>query len=239
MGPGNLAGPNPLNRRLQAALVAGLLAATSTAAAGGMPDTTQPGTVIAPLPSEQALLVTGPIGPDFESRIRALLHAHPRTNLVIVRSPGGMRYQALKAAELINEHGLTVRVAGRCASACALLWAAAQSREMTVDSRLGLHTSRLELPLPLPEAVTRHIIARNDRQTDAVLRSAGFPQSIIAEGGRTPPTSMSWYGPLELKHGGVPFTLLDRRRPTRPAGSPASGVAVSAAPPAELDVARQ
>lgn len=217
-----------------AAVVAGLLAAAGAASAAGTATSAPAGTVVVPLPAEHALLVTGPIGPDFEPRIRASLARHPDTSVVIVSSPGGVRYQALRAAELINAHGLTVRIAGHCASACALLWAAAESREMTPDSKLGLHGSRLTVPVPLPEGVTRQITARNDRQTDAVLRGAGFPQSIIAAGGRTPPTSMSWFGPVELSHGGVPFTLHQAGMPRRGAD-----VAVSGAAQGASDVARQ
>lgn len=178
---------------------------------------------IKPVSAEHALLVTGPIGADFEASVRASLERYPDTSVLVMRSPGGVRHQALKVADLVNERGLTVRIDGRCASACALLWAAAQSREMTAASKLGLHASRLNVPLPLPGAIEARINARNDRQTDEVLRSAGFPQRIIAEGGRTPPTSMSWFDPAELKHGGVPFTLRDRARPATTASVASQG----------------
>lgn len=216
-------------------MFAGLLAAAGVASAGGMPEPVRAGVVIDPVPAEHALRVSGPIGADFEARLRDSLARYPATTVIVVRGPGGMRYQALKAAELINARGLTVRIAGRCASACALLWAAAHSREMTPDSKLGLHGSRLELPLPLPGVIEAQIVARNDRQTDDVLRGAGFPASIIAEGGRTPPTSMSWFGPLELKYGGVPFTLRDRTAPT----APGAGLVASGSVQGEADVARQ
>lgn len=198
----------------------GLLVAAGAATAGGMSEPVRT-MVIAPLPAERALLVTGPIGADFEANVRASLARHPDTGVIVMRSPGGVRHQALKVADLVNARGLTVRIDGRCASACALLWAAAHSREMTAGSKLGLHGSRLNVPLPLPDAVEARIVARNDRQTDEVLRGAGFPAAIIAEGGRTPPTSMSWFAPLELQRGGVPFTLRDR-------ATPRAGAAVAA-----------
>jgi hypothetical protein len=202
--------------------VLGLLA-TGAAIAGGTSEPARPGMSITPLPAEHALLVTGPIGADFEASVRASLERHPETSVLVMRSPGGVRHQALKVADLVNERGLTVRIDGRCASACALLWAAAQSREMTAASKLGLHDSRLDAPLPLPSAVEARINARNDRQTDEVLRSAGFPAAIIAEGGRTPPTSMSWFDPLTLKRGGVPFTLRDRATPARAGATAGAG----------------
>lgn len=161
------------------------------------------------LPDRHALLVTGPIGDRFEPRMRGLLASHPDTRLVVMRGPGGMRGQALRAASLLNERGVTVRVEGKCASACALLWAAAHSREMTDDSRLGLHRSSLPGAEALPELMRQQIIARNDRETDDVLRAAGFPEPVIAQGAATPPTSMAWFSATELKQQGVPFVLQD------------------------------
>lgn len=163
--------------------------------------------VIAPDPGEHALRVSGRFGGDLESQLRAWLDRYPRTQVLVVSSPGGLRWQALKVAALVNARGITVRIEGRCASACALLWAAADSREMTFDSRLGLHGSRLPAWLPLPAGVHDWIVAYNDRQTDRVLREAGFPQRLIQQGQRTPPTAMSWYDAAELQLGGVPFVL--------------------------------
>ena len=163
--------------------------------------------VIAPVADEPALRVSGRFGEDLESQLRAWLGRYPQTQVLVVRSPGGLRWQALEVAELVNARGITVRIEGRCASACALLWAAADSREMTFDSRLGLHGSRLPAWLPLPAGVRGWIVAYNDRQTNRVLRAAGFPQRLIEQGHRTPPTAMSWYDAAELQLGGVPFVL--------------------------------
>ena len=144
--------------------------------------------------------------------MRDWLSRYPDTRVLVVQSPGGMRWQALELADLLNARGITVRVDGRCASACALLWAAADSREMEVGSRLGLHSSRLPTPLPLPATVRQWIAAFNDRRTDRVLRDAGFPERVIEQGSRTPPTSMSWFDSADLRAGDVPFVLRDRER---------------------------
>lgn len=160
--------------------------------------------------TERTLRIDGVVGQRFESDVRNALARNPQARRVVVSGPGGLRAQALRVAELINARQLPVRVAGRCASACALLWAAANTREMTVDSGIGLHRSGLDASLKLSDETRQAIMARNDQQTDAVLRKARFPERVIIAGAATPAESMSWFSPYELKTGGVPFVLLDR-----------------------------
>ncbi len=164
--------------------------------------------VVAAAPEGDVLHVSGVIGSQFEPDVRDALQKHPSIRRVVVASPGGLRAQALRVGSLINRRGLTVRVEGRCASACVLLWATAQSREMTADSRIGLHGSSLDPDLPIPEAMRRQLIERNDRETDEVLRKAGFSQRVVAMGAATPPSTMTWFTPGELQVEGVPFRLL-------------------------------
>lgn len=161
------------------------------------------------MPSARVLRVDGRFGPDLAARVRERLDRHPDTRVLLVSSPGGVRWQALKLAHLVNERGIAVRATGSCASACALLWAAADARELAAGARLGLHRSRLPTSLPLPSAVRRLIVAWNDRKTERVLRAAGFPEHMIEQRSHTPPTAMSWFAPAELELQGVPFTLRD------------------------------
>lgn len=167
--------------------------------------------VVATTAEGDALRVSGVIGSQFEPDVRAALQKHPTIRRVVVASPGGLRAQAMRVGSLLNRHGLTVRVEGRCASACVLLWATANSREMTADSRIGLHRSTLAPDLPIPDAVRQQLIERNDRETDEVLRKAGFSKRVVAMGAATPPTTMAWFTPGELKVEGVPFRLLEGR----------------------------
>lgn len=157
-----------------------------------------------------ALHVSGVIGSQFEPDVRAALQKHPTIRRMVVASPGGLRAQAMRVGSLANRLGLTVRVEGRCASACVLLWATARSREMTADSRIGLHRSTLAADLPIPDAMRQQLIERNDRETDEVLRKAGFSQRVVAMGAATPPSTMAWFTPGELKVEGVPFAIIDR-----------------------------
>jgi hypothetical protein len=197
-----------VNRALVAATAA-LLFIAGAARAAETPDVDVDNALVEALPSEHALRVSGVVGARFEADVRRALDADPSVRRLVISGPGGMRAQALRVADLANARGLTVRVAGRCASACALLWAASKSREMTYDSGLGLHRSGLDPALPLPDGVRTMLMARNDRQTDDVLRHAGFPERVIAAGAATPATSMSWFSPYELRTGGVPFELVD------------------------------
>jgi hypothetical protein len=185
---------------------AAMLMPASAAFAGGAAKAREQAR-IASVPSGHALRVDGRFGPDLAARVRERLDRQPDTRVLLVSSPGGLRWQALQLAELVNARGITVRIAGRCASACALLWAAADAREMTAGSRLGLHRSRLGTPWPLPSVVRELIVAWNDRKTERVLRSAGFPEPVIEQRSRTPPTAMSWFAAAELLLQGVPFTL--------------------------------
>jgi hypothetical protein len=197
-----------VNRALVAATAALLLVA-GVARAAATPDVGVDNAEVQPLSGEHALRVSGVVGSRFEADVRRALDADPAIRRLVISGPGGIRAQALRVAELANARGITVRVAGRCASACALLWAASNSREMTYDSGLGLHRSGLDPSLALPDGVRASLMARNDRQTDDVLRHAGFPERVIATGAATPATSMSWFSPYELRTGGVPFELVD------------------------------
>lgn len=197
-----------IRRRAAIAVVFGLSMLAGAAVAAGGPDTTHDRqAVIAAVPEAGALRVSGRIGPQLASRVRDWLDRHPDTRVLLVRSPGGVRWQALQLAELVNERGITVRAVERCASACALLWAAADAREMAAGSRLGLHRSRLPTSLPLPSVLRGLIVAYNDRKTERVLRAAGFPERLIEQRSQTAPTAMSWFDTEQLHREGVPFTL--------------------------------
>lgn len=176
--------------------------------------------------AERTLYVDGVFGPEFEPDVRAAIERNPRLQRVVVRSPGGMRAPAMRIADLFNRRGMTVRVEGRCASACVLLFAAARSREMTADSKIGLHRSSLDPDLPIPDSLRQQLMERNDRETDEVLRKGGFSPRVIAMGAATPSTTMTWFTPGELKAEGLPFMLLEAQRSATAATTGAASTAV-------------
>lgn len=160
-------------------------------------------------PDRGVLRIDGVIGPRFERDVRRALRRHRGLQRIDIASPGGLRAPALRIGALAAARGLAVRVDGRCSSACVLLWSTAHQREATAGSRIGLHGSSLDPGLALPAALRRTLVARNDRETDAVLRRAGFPDDAIARGAATPHTRMAWFTAEELRAGGVAIRVLD------------------------------
>lgn len=160
---------------------------------------------ITSLPEAHALLATGKIGPRFSANVQAALDAHPDTRVLIVRSRGGRLVEARKVAALLNARGIAIRADGRCASACAVLWAATDAREMTADSRLGLHRSHWPVPLPAPLRAWAE--KRHDRANVRVFLDAGFSPEVAARAAQTPSSGMYWIGALELKQERVAFSL--------------------------------
>lgn len=160
---------------------------------------------ITAVPEVGALEVSGRIGPRFAAKVRVALDAHPGTRVLVVRSRGGLLHEARKLAAMLNARGIAVRVDGGCASACAVLWAATDAREMTAGSRLGLHRSRGPRAMPAP--LRAWLEKRTDRAMVRTFLGAGFPQALAAHAAQTPSSSMFWIGARELQHEQVAFAL--------------------------------
>jgi len=160
---------------------------------------------IAPVPQAHALRVTGSIEAGFSQRVEAALVSHPDTRVLIVRSRGGLLHEARMLAAVLNAHGIAIRAEGRCASACAVLWAATDAREMTADARLGLHRSKwsVRLPRPLRALVER----RSDRANVRTFLDAGFSPALASRAARTPSNSMYWVDASELERERVAFAM--------------------------------
>lgn len=160
---------------------------------------------ITALPGDSALQVTGRIGPRFAASVQAALDAHPATRVLVVRSRGGLLHEARKVAALLNARGIAIRADGRCASACAVLWAATDARELTADARLGLHRSKWPVPLPAP--LRAFAEKRSDRANVRTFLDAGFSPALARRAAETPSSSMYWIGALELQQERVSFAL--------------------------------
>lgn len=162
---------------------------------------------ISPDPAAEALRVTGRIGPRFADKVQAALDAQPGTRVLIVRSRGGLLHEARKLAAVLNARGIAIRADGRCASACAVLWAMTDAREMTMDSRLGLHRSKWPVKVPLPAPLRAWVEKRSDRANVRDFLDAGFSPALAWRAAQTPSSSMYWIGALELKQERVAFVL--------------------------------
>jgi hypothetical protein len=160
---------------------------------------------ITPVPQAHALHVTGSIEPGFSQQVQAALAAHPDTRVLIVRSRGGLLHEARLLAAVLNAHGIAIRAEGRCASACAVLWAATDARELTADARLGLHRSKWSVPLP--RVLRAMVERRNDRANVRTFLDAGFSPALALRAAQTPSSSMYWVDASELRRERVAFAL--------------------------------
>ena len=158
---------------------------------------------ITPVPEANALRVSGSIEAGFSDAVQAALAVHPAARVLIVHSRGGLLYEARRLAAVLNARGIAIRAEGRCASACAVLWAATAARELTTDARLGLHrsTSSVSWPAPLRAWIER----RSDRANVRTFLAAGFPPELAARAARTPSSSMYWIDAQDLKRDRVEF----------------------------------
>jgi hypothetical protein len=160
---------------------------------------------ITAMPSGDALHVTGRIGSRFAASVQAALDAYPATRVLVVRSRGGLLHEARKVAALLNARGIAIRADGRCASACAVMWAATNARELTPDARLGLHRSKW--PVPLPALLRAFAEKRSDRANVRTFLAAGFSPALAQRAARTPSSTMFWVGARELEVEQVAFVL--------------------------------
>lgn len=151
-------------------------------------------------------LVTGQIDENFSQRLVQLLDNNPQVQLIEIESYGGLANQAYRAAQVLNQRGIAVMVRGRCASACAYLWASANGRSLMERARIGVHSGRpaAEPPLLLKGIVKR----RNSNLEFEALTHAGFPHELIAKIRATPPESMLWLTPSDLQAAGVKFQFV-------------------------------
>ena len=184
-------------------LVLALLAAT-------VPSGSVVPALIRPAPQIGQVLVIGTIDRSFSKRMEAALDTSPLLRTVMIESGGGLDSQAYRTTRLLNARGITVRVIGKCASACALLWAGADNRQLRRGALIGLHAVRPAYQLP--DVVESYAHHRRIRLATDALRSAGFPRELVARGLAVPHDEVLWLDVEELRSAGVQFRLIERRR---------------------------
>ena len=160
------------------------------------------------IPAEKLgkFMVFGRITDGFEAEMQLAIARNPKLKRVEIDSRGGLNLEARRTAKLLNEHNISIRVVGTCASACVLLWAATNQRELMPSARLGIHAGRPNKKAPGP----LEILASRTRKkiADDMLHHAGFPDQLIAKGHEVPNNSILWLTPNELAAAGVKFALI-------------------------------
>ena len=177
-----------------------------------------PPTLIRAVPEVGLVLAIGRIDEGFAARLDRTLAQDPRLRVLEIESTGGHVAPAHEAIEMVNRRSVTVRVRGTCASACALLWAGADSRELGPKAKIGLHAWRPSRSVSKPMEGFGRWWTR--RRAEEIFRAAGFPEQIIRTGLDTPPSQISWSSAGELRAAGVRFRAIPKSRPQNSGQSP-------------------
>lgn len=93
---------------------------------------------------DDTLFATGPLGGDDFLAFRSHLDRAGLRRLVLVDSPGGDLWTALKVGEMVRDAGLDTVAVGKCMSACSVLFVAGKTRaygtgRKPVVTMLGIH----------------------------------------------------------------------------------------------------
>lgn len=156
-------------------------------------------------PKLSVAVVTGPVDQHFSERLARLVDQNPQVRTIEIESPGGFADQAYRAAKKLNQHDISIRVRGRCASACVYLWAATNIRYLREGARLGLHAAR---PVRQPPGFMRGAAKRhNEALEHQALANAGFTSALIESMRAVPHDEMLWLTPSELRAAGVRFEI--------------------------------
>ena len=130
--------------------------------------------------------LSGPISYAMYNAFKAVLSGPEPISAVVLSSGGGHVYAARAIAQLVREHGLETRVNDTCASACILIFIAADTRYLANGARLGFHGYRLLEATPVlnPQAEQAKDRAR--------LLERGLAPEFVAKVFETTPEQM-WF----------------------------------------------
>jgi hypothetical protein len=90
--------------------------------------------------------VSDDIGLADEDELYRYLGENPDIRTVVLSSLGGSMSSGRAMGEMITKYGIDTEVAGRCLSACALIFIGGKNRTLAKGSLLGFHRSYLEVP---------------------------------------------------------------------------------------------
>lgn len=147
----------------------------------------------------QALVFTGEVTFGLTKAIRAQLQRNPRVTQLQLTSPGGHIYEARGVAKLIQAQGLATYASGLCASACTLIFAAGERRQLGPEGQLGFHGYTLEIFGGLPQI---DLMAEQQKDRKFLISQgihADFTDKIYA----TAPTDLWRPSPDQLRAAGV------------------------------------
>lgn len=135
------------------------------------------------------LEITGGIKYGLVDDFRRVISASPRIRVVHLDSIGGRIGEAEKLRKEISRRGLITYVAGRCASACTLVYAGGRERWILSSSKLGYHS-------PSFPGMTSGDKASMVNEWEVAFKEAGISHDIIAKGLSVPSNDM-WYPTIQ------------------------------------------
>jgi hypothetical protein len=145
------------------------------------------------------LLLTGVIQPGDDRAFDEVAVKLSRA-VVITTGPGGSVGPALAIGSEIRERGWSTLVpsGGSCASACAMIWLAGQTRMLGAGAQIGFHA------MALIQGAQRTETHDYDMYLRAWLTNLGYALDATATIVNTHAASIRWYDAIELRANGIP-----------------------------------
>jgi hypothetical protein len=145
---------------------------------------------------------TGPIVPGDTERLDDFIGLLPQAARILgflLDSPGGSVVEAEQLAAVVHSSHATVGVlgGGKCASACFLVFAAAETRFAAPDALIGVHSAGTDDGEETPGTLMATTLMARD------LAAYGVPPAIIGKLVTTEPGRMEWLVPSDLAQLGV------------------------------------
>lgn len=145
------------------------------------------------------LVFEGEITFGLIQRLQGILAQDPQITLLQLSGPGGHIYEARGVAQLVLHYGLDTRASGTCASACTLIFAAGQNRDLLPGAGLGFHGYSLQVFGGLPQ-----IDLQKEQAKDlGFFVSQGIQDEFARKAFSIPPAELWKPTPTELMDAGV------------------------------------
>jgi hypothetical protein len=182
-------------------LVQAILAASVVLAfAGSLARAAEFRSIDMPDGSGQAIVLSGVIAPGDEAAFHALAETAGKA-VVLTTGPGGTVGAAVKIGTEIRARGWPTLVPAntRCASACALIWLAGQTRMLGSGALIGFHA--MSMMIQNGQRVETHDL---DTYLRMWLTDLGYPFDATATIVNTRAAAVRWYDTTELRANGIP-----------------------------------
>ncbi|MCL6684463.1 surface-adhesin E family protein [Sphingomonas alba] len=174
----------------------------------------------------ELIAIVGDIQKGDDAKFRRMAAQYPNA-VVALSSNGGLLIPALEIGKAIHLMGFATYVPDRevCASSCALIWVAGESKFLAPTGRVGFHATYLEEGgRQIETGVGNALVGRYLTQLELPERSIIFATSA-------PPSSIRWLGASDRGTSGIDFKILESEETTV---SPPPLVQLNTPPPKTL-----